>query len=65
MLKVHLLKIFILTICLVSIQIVSAEPVCKKDPTFNMTAFANFVEIKEGKKRFILHQTGDVSLNGA
>lgn len=65
MLKVHLLKIFILTICLVSIQIVSAEPVCKKDPTFNMTAFANFVEINEGKKRFILHQTGDVSLNGA
>ena len=41
-----------------------AKSVCEKDPTYDMTAFANFVEITEGKKRYIFHQTGEVSLNG-
>jgi hypothetical protein len=41
-----------------------AKPVCEKDPTYDMTAFANFVEMREGRQRYILHQTGEVSLNG-
>ncbi|WP_077928163.1 DUF2884 family protein [Wohlfahrtiimonas populi] len=46
-------------------QLSLAKSVCEKDPTYDMTAFANFVEITEGRKRYILHQTGEVSLNGA
>lgn len=41
-----------------------AKSVCEKDPTYDMTAFANFVEMTEGRQRYILHQTGEVSLNG-
>ncbi|GAA5101018.1 hypothetical protein GCM10023338_16330 [Wohlfahrtiimonas larvae] len=41
-----------------------AKSVCEQDPTYDMTAFANFVEITEGRKHYILHQTGEVSLNG-
>lgn len=41
-----------------------AKSVCEKDPTYDMTAFTNFVEITEGRQRYILHQTGEVSLNG-
>lgn len=41
-----------------------AKSVCPKDPTYDMTAFTNFVEITEGRNRYILHQTGEVSLNG-
>lgn len=64
MLKIRFLKILTLSLCLASMQIANADSVCAKDPTFNMTAFANFVEINEGKKRFILHQTGDLTVNG-
>lgn len=45
-------------------QLSLAKSVCHQDPTYDMTAFANFVTMQEGRQRYILHQTGEVSLNG-
>lgn len=64
MLKIRSFILFLIVMLLSLGQSVWAKSVCTKDPTYNMTAFTNFVEISEGRKRFILHQTGDVSFNG-
>ena len=59
------IKLLVLFCAIYPSSISFAKSVCEKDPTYNMAAFANFVEITEGRKRYILHQTGEVSLNGA